>query len=159
MVYRYMGGNKESTAIYRREYRKHKLPETSEWSLDMKFVKKYRNDLLLGAGILLIAGVAAIVYTIMVPSKSGNVVVKVDGEVVGVYPLSEDRETVIRTENGTNTLVIKDGTAYLKDADCPDKLCVKQGKISKTGKIIICLPHKLIVEIVAGEESGLDGVV
>lgn len=125
----------------------------------MKFLKKYRNDLLLGAGILLIAGVAAIVYTIMVPSKSGKVVVKVDGEVVGTYPLSEDRETVIQTENGTNHLVIKDGTAYLKEADCPDQLCVKQGKISKTGKLIICLPHKLIIEIVAGEESGLDGVV
>ena len=125
----------------------------------MKFLKKYRNDLLLGAGILLIAGVAAIVYTIMVPSKRGKVVVKVDGEVVGTYPLSEDRETVIQTENGTNHLVIKDGTAYLKEADCPDQLCVKQGKISKTGKLIICLPHKLIIEIVAGEESGLDGVV
>lgn len=125
----------------------------------MKFLKKYRNDLLLGAGILLIAGVAAIVYTIMVPSKSGKVVVKVDGEVVGTYPLSEDRETVIQTENGTNHLVIKDGTAYLKEADCPDQLCVKQGKISKTGKLIICLPHKLIIEIVSGEESGLDGVV
>lgn len=125
----------------------------------MKFLKKYRNDLLLGAGILLIAGVVAIVYTIMVPSKSGKVVVKVDGEVVGTYPLSEDRETVIQTENGTNHLVIKDGTAYLKEADCPDQLCVKQGKISKTGKLIICLPHKLIIEIVSGEESGLDGVV
>lgn len=125
----------------------------------MKFIKKYRNDLLLGAGILLAAGITAIIYTLLVPSKPGSVVVKVDGKIVGAYPLSRDRETVIHTENGTNRLVIKNGEACLKEADCPDQLCVKQGKISRTGKMLICLPHKLTVEIVSGEKEELDGVI
>ncbi len=38
-------------------------------------------------------------------------------------------------------------------ADCPDKLCVKQGKISKSGESIICLPHKVVVKISAEERE------
>ena len=31
--------------------------------------------------------------------------------------------------------------------DCPDKLDVKQGYISKVGEVIVCLPNKLVIEI------------
>ena len=32
-------------------------------------------------------------------------------------------------------------------ADCPDHLCVKQGKISADGEMIVCLPNKVTVQI------------
>ena len=35
----------------------------------------------------------------------------------------------------------------MKEADCPDKYCVKQGKIKNVGETIVCLPHKVVVEI------------
>ena len=43
--------------------------------------------------------------------------------------------------------------AWLVDADCPDKLCVHQGKIDKTGEVITCLPNKLTVTVI-GADSG-----
>ena len=52
-----------------------------------------------------------------------------------------------------NILVIEDGRAYLSDANCPDKLCVHQGKISRTGEVITCLPNKLTVTVFGAEES------
>lgn len=83
-----------------------------------------------------------------------------DGELTGTYPLLEDDTIVIPEKEGEgyNLLMISGGKAFLSDADCPDKLCVKQGSISRNGESIICLPHKLVVRITAKEESGLDAV-
>ncbi|MFR4337598.1 MAG: NusG domain II-containing protein [Lachnospira pectinoschiza] len=49
----------------------------------------------------------------------------------------------------------------MTDADCPDKLCVKTGMISKTGETIVCLPHRVVVEIIgaAADDSGVDSIV
>ena len=41
----------------------------------------------------------------------------------------------------------------MEDADCPDKLCIKQGKIDSNGQKIVCLPNKTVVEIRSEKES------
>ncbi|PLS32290.1 hypothetical protein CYV26_15265 [Carnobacterium maltaromaticum] len=47
-----------------------------------------------------------------------------------------------------NLLEIKDETIRMIDADCNDLVCVRSfGAISKPGETILCLPHKLIVEV------------
>ncbi|MCQ4923710.1 NusG domain II-containing protein [Tissierella carlieri] len=58
----------------------------------------------------------------------------------------------IETEFGYNLIEIGDGEVKVIDADCPDKLDVLQGTISKAGEIIVCLPNKLVVEIKGSEE-------
>lgn len=54
--------------------------------------------------------------------------------------------------------MIKDGKADITEADCPDKVCVKQKPISKAGESLVCLPNKIIITVVEGEENELDGV-
>jgi hypothetical protein len=54
--------------------------------------------------------------------------------------------------------VIENNTARIKEADCPDELCVHQKEISKTGESIICLPHKLVIRISGGEEKEVDAM-
>ena len=56
------------------------------------------------------------------------------------------KEDVI-TNYGKNILVIKNGSAYVSEADCPDKICTAHRAISKTGESIVCLPHKLVLTI------------
>lgn len=81
-------------------------------------------------------------------SRQGeNITVTVDNEVYGVYPLSKNGEYNIISDNGENTLVIKNGAAEFKDSDCPDKTCESMGKISKCGETVVCLPHKVIAEV------------
>ncbi len=46
-----------------------------------------------------------------------------------------------------NHLRVENETITCDNADCPDKICVQTGAISKPGEIIACLPHKLIIEI------------
>ena len=85
------------------------------------------------------------------------VVVEQNGREIARYVLSEDRTERIEGEGGYNTLVILGGEVWLLDADCPNQLCVKTGKIRYAGQSIVCLPHKLAVRIVGGASS-LDAV-
>lgn len=70
------------------------------------------------------------------------------GELLGLYPLDENLSKNFETDLGYNTLVIKDKTAQIEAANCRDQICVKNFPISKAGETIVCLPHKLVVEIV-----------
>lgn len=58
--------------------------------------------------------------------------------------------------SGSNTLLVERGRIQVSQADCPDQICVKQGFISDSSVPIVCLPHKLVIEIVDGG-GGLDG--
>ena len=82
--------------------------------------------------------------------------VKVNGEIQGVYSLSEDQD--IEINGGTNRLKIRNSTADMTEADCPDKLCVNQRAVSKNGESIICLPNKVIVTVDSSENSEFDAV-
>ena len=57
----------------------------------------------------------------------------------------------IRTEFGYNKLHIEHDGISVIDADCRDHICMSQGKVSKAGVPIVCLPHKLTVEIEGGD--------
>lgn len=61
---------------------------------------------------------------------------------------------------GTNTLVIQSGKAYISEANCPDKQCMKQGKISRAGEMLVCLPNRVVVKIIDNkkDEPVIDGV-
>lgn len=58
--------------------------------------------------------------------------------------------------SGTNTVQVERGRIRVSEADCPDQVCVNRGWISDGTVPIICLPHKLMIEIVGGE-GALDG--
>lgn len=113
---------------------------------------KKRDFILIGAilAVILIAfGVIALV------KKDGDhVIVRVDGQEVAKYSLSEDGEYELN--GGTNILRIENGEAYLVSANCPDKLCVNQGKIDKSGETITCLPNKLTVTVYSSENGEVE---
>lgn len=63
-------------------------------------------------------------------------------------PLDTDATITVTTDLGTNVIEVKDGRVRAKEADCPNQDCVHQGWIGKPGQQIVCLPHKLTVDIV-----------
>ena len=109
-----------------------------------------KRDLILIGGILIVALIAC-VFVQMNQDGGAYVLIRVDGEEVEQYSLSE--EGTYPLNGGTNILHIEGGEAWLTEADCPDHLCVQQGKISKTGQVITCLPNKLTVTVYGAEES------
>lgn len=48
---------------------------------------------------------------------------------------------------GYNIIAVEKGNISIKEADCPDQVCVHQGKISDGVKPIVCLPHELVIKI------------
>lgn len=113
---------------------------------------KKRDLIFIGAilafALLLLAAVA------FFQKDGAYVVVRVDGEEIARYEL--DEEGVYPLNGGTNILKIEDGEAWIIEASCPGisgKRCTAQGKISKTGQTITCLPNKLTVTVYGDERD------
>lgn len=84
-----------------------------------------------------------------------TVKITVDGAVYGIYALDEDQEIPVLVDGvQTNYVRISDGEADMVTATCPDLLCVHQKKISKANEMIVCLPNKVVVEVVAADGEG-----
>lgn len=118
-----------------------------------------RDKIFLGIVFLLLLLITAIFY--LCQRETGAMVqVTVDGAIYGTYPLGREQKIQITDKNGevTNELVIHDGVADMTEADCPDKLCVHQKAIAKTNETIVCLPNKVVVQIIGAKESELDSV-
>lgn len=127
--------------------------------LQFRFMKKAKISKLeiIIIALVVFIGVALLVINKFIIDEGKRVRVKIDGQVIKTLDLNENQTFNIYGDNGTNTLIISNGKAYVKDADCPDKICVSQGKISKEGQSIICLPHKVVIEI-DGNEKEIDGI-
>lgn len=117
--------------------------------------KKRRADVIVIASMLLLA-LALMLVLNATRSEGGVAVVRVNGVETERHPL--DVDGVFPLNGGTNILVIGEGQAWLSEADCPDHLCVKQGKIHYNGQTITCLPNRLTVTVEGGESNGVDMV-
>ena len=120
--------------------------------------KKYTRDLIL-VGMLLLA--ALLLFFLMREKQTKETgtgavaVVTVDGEEFGRYSLNQNGTFLLN--GGSNTLVVENGEAWVSEANCPDKVCMGMGKISRNGEFIACLPNRLIVIVEGGEQSPFDG--
>ena len=118
--------------------------------------RKFKNDLIFIAAILAIVALAAVAM-LLLRGEGSAVTVEVNKQIVGTYSLSEDRVVDIPTEGGElNRLVIRDGKAFMETASCPDGICVSHRPISRAGESIVCLPHKVVVTVVGGEDEAPD---
>ena len=67
--------------------------------------------------------------------------------------LSAPLTFTVEFQGRTNTITAQPGRIRVESADCPDQVCVDQGWISDGTVPIVCLPHKLVIEIVGGAEA------
>ncbi len=111
-----------------------------------RFVWKTADRILVG-GLLV---VTAVLWLALRHSPMGGMVeVQVDGTVVTTLPLDSDTTYIIDgVDGGHNTLVIADGKACVTEATCPDGVCVRHRAIDKAGQSIICLPNKVVVQVI-----------
>ncbi|MBR3525889.1 MAG: NusG domain II-containing protein [Lachnospiraceae bacterium] len=105
------------------------------------------------AVILLLAAAALFLTGLLLKDEGRYALVFHGEEEIGRYALSEDGDYVLRTEEGTNTLCIRNGEAFISAADCPGGDCIRMGRIGKEGGSIVCLPHRLVIRITGGEEE------
>lgn len=91
--------------------------------------------------------------------EGSTISVTIDGAEYGTYSLLEEQIITIEQNGALNIIEIKDGEAFMKEASCPDQLCVDQNEISFDKESIICLPNKVVITVISDIESDLDGIV
>ena len=117
-------------------------------------MKLKRNDILLILGLMLAAG---FMWFFLRPGEAGAAaVITQDGTEIRWIDLSMDQEITIEAEGGYNSLLIENGQISVSDADCGDHTCIHTGRISREGEQIVCLPHRLVIEVISGEAPELD---
>lgn len=115
-----------------------------------------RNDLIL-VGIVLLVSLVLLIGVHFIQKQQGDrVIIKLDGKVYGQYPLTEDKTITIQTSHGMNQVEIKQNKVSIRQADCPDQVCVRHRPIDSPYQSIICLPHKLVVEVKKTETEEID---
>lgn len=118
-----------------------------------------KRDVIFITIVILLAGIMAIFMYLGRGEKGETVRIMIDGNEYGSYLLRKDRVIEISNTFGHNRIVIENGEVFMEEADCPEQYCVEHKAISKTNETIVCLPHKLVVEMhMQGKEDEFDGV-
>lgn len=118
-----------------------------------------RSAKILLAALVLLAAASA-VFLLLRPKDGGKTAqISLDGELVKEIDLDAVREPYTFTLDGpggfSNTVRVEPGRICVESAGCPDQICVHQGFIEDGTFPIVCLPNRLMIEIVEGGE-GLD---
>jgi hypothetical protein len=82
-----------------------------------------------------------------------------DGEVLlekNLSDFSEPMEYKITSERGEMVIYISSEKVYVRDSSCADKICMHQGELTSPGDGAVCLPNRVVVQIVSGSDNGSD---
>ncbi|MBR3705594.1 MAG: NusG domain II-containing protein [Firmicutes bacterium] len=83
-----------------------------------------------------------------------KVLITSDGKDYGIYTLAQDQVIDVTIDGHTNHITIKDGVVSMTYSTCKNQVCVNTGAISQTKDAIVCLPNKIVVEIVGSGKGG-----
>ncbi|MSS62839.1 NusG domain II-containing protein [Velocimicrobium porci] len=115
-----------------------------------------RNDKILII-VLLIISIFSLGLQKWIEEPGKQILVTVNGKKYGQYSLDENQRIIIHSaKENENIIVIKDHSAYMEEASCQDLVCVHQRKVGKTGETIVCLPNKVVVEVIGGQDEEVD---
>ena len=114
-----------------------------------------RRTLLFVAAVLLLAVAGYVGAHLLLPKGPAyRVVIRVDGNVLYDVPLDKNADIPVRSQWGYNHIIIRDGSVWVSEADCPDQICLHQGQMNAAnidsramGNTIVCLPHRLSISL------------
>ncbi|MEG0829261.1 MAG: NusG domain II-containing protein [Anaerovoracaceae bacterium] len=111
-----------------------------------------KADIILGV-ILILFGLATSFVLAADKGPGQDVSIQLNGKDYAIYSLAENKSFTVKEGNSINKINIKDGEVSMTYSNCKNHDCIKQGKISKAPESIICLPHKLVIQIQGGEKE------
>ncbi len=111
--------------------------------------------------IFIVCMVGLIFKGINKPKGNTKAIIKQDGKVIREISLPSNSEFLVEDgHGGYNKIKIENDTVSIIEANCPDKVCIDQGKITNGLVPIVCLPHKLTITIQDDDkENEFDAVV
>lgn len=113
------------------------------------------GDMLIIAIVLLCALAALLPFTGTFEATKAEIYK--DGKLIYTVDLSKDQSFSIEGDYH-NVVEVKDGKIHFKEANCPDKVCIRSGYASKSRPVLVCLPNRVTVKLV-GSDGGVDAIV
>ena len=99
--------------------------------------------------VILAVGIPLAVLSLSSGTGGDKVKISLNGKVYGTYPLHEDRVIEVSEDGHNNHITIKDGQVSMSYSTCRNQVCVNTGAISETKDAIVCLPNRVVVEIIS----------
>ena len=119
-------------------------------------------DALAAAFVLILAGLVFLSFYGRSENGPLTATISLDGETIGVYPLSSVRAELLLTPDDLSyplTIRLTDDGVEVTQSTCPTLDCQHTGKIHRSGESIICLPNKLVIRLSGGSDEGVDAVL
>lgn len=119
-----------------------------------KAMKTSMKKLIVFLAAAVILCLAAYFAFVLFAPAGTTAVIYVDGREYRRVDLSKVKEPYvieIETVYGRNSVLVEPGAISVSSADCPDKICVHQGRLTGAGIPIVCMPHRLVIDIEGGE--------
>lgn len=82
-----------------------------------------------------------------------------DGNLIQKIKLSDSyhQTFTVKGKKYTNVIEVDGKKMRFSSSDCPNKVCVHTGWISKSGQVAACIPNHVLIKITGGE-SEVDAV-
>ena len=118
-----------------------------------------KGDIFLIIFYLLLSGLIS--FTLIENSNSYDkkyVEISVDNELKYKIdlPVNDEKKIHLQTNHGFNDILINGSKIRIIESDCKNRTCIKDGEITNVNDILVCLPHKLLVEIKGKENREVD---
>lgn len=102
---------------------------------------------------------AALFFVLLFPRNTADRFTVTTPDGMAEYSLSCDGEFEIVSCGINLTVTVEDGTVSVTSSSCPDHICEQTGMISHRGQSIVCIPARVVIEIVGGGETDEDFIV
>ncbi len=125
----------------------------------MKFINK--RDILIIAVLLSLCGALALVFSSKLLDEGAYAEIYYYQDLLEVIDLSKAQEKTLSYPQAPSVViqVTKKGEIFFKSSDCPDKICVKSGKLNKAGHTAACLPKGILIKIISSKGDNVDIII
>ena len=116
-------------------------------------LKKFKFDILLISILVLSLVSWLVIWGVSANDKNKKAVIEYNNEVIMELDLAVDKELELyELEDGRRleykmVIKIEKNKIWVEDNECPNHDCIKEGKKSKIGDVIVCLPNKILIRI------------
>ena len=121
-------------------------------------LKKFRYGDFLIVGSVVFFVILLFGFSFFSSSQRLTAEIYLDGEKITSVKLYEINKSELVEAGDCILLAENDGITFT-DSACPDKLCIKRGKLKKAGDTMACVPERVTVVLKGASDDKIDGVV
>ncbi|MBA7584171.1 hypothetical protein ES708_26124 [subsurface metagenome] len=108
---------------------------------------------------MLVLSIAGFVGVRNLSMNGRHVVVEVNGHRILELSLDRNVTTSVKGPLGETGIIVENGTARISTSPCPNKYCIRMGRLKHGGEIAVCVPNHVVLYIRGGsEKDSFDGV-